>query len=122
MSQKNDGLCQQICDHADLVETVRREMPGDGSQENLAQIFKVLGDSTRVRILNALSRSELCVCDLTAILGMNQSAVSHQLRVLRDTRIVRSRKQGKNVLYSLDDHHIAELMRIGFEHVNEGTN
>lgn len=121
-SQKNDGLCQQICDHADLVEAVRREMPGDGSQEHLAQFFKVLGDATRVRILNALSRSELCVCDLTAILGMNQSAVSHQLRVLRDTRIVRSRKQGKNVLYSLDDHHIAALMRIGFEHVNEGTN
>jgi ArsR family transcriptional regulator len=97
-------------------------MPEDGLQEQLAQLFKVLGDHTRVRILNALCRSELCVCDLTTILGMNQSAVSHQLRVLRDARIVRSRKQGKNVLYSLDDSHIAELIRLGSEHVQEGTN
>ncbi|NTU53943.1 MAG: helix-turn-helix transcriptional regulator [Chlorobiaceae bacterium] len=120
MSGNDEGLCQQPCDHPDVVDTVRKAMPEEGQQQDLAQLFKVLGDHTRVRILNALYRSELCVCDLTSILGMNQSAISHQLRVLRDAKIVRSRKQGKNVLYSLDDCHIAELIRIGFEHVQEG--
>lgn len=119
MREKDDGLCQQSCDHPDVVEAVRQAMPDERQQQELAQLFKVLGDHTRVRMLNALYRSELCVCDLTSILGMNQSAVSHQLRVLRDAKIVRSRKQGKNVLYALDDSHIAELIRIGFEHVQE---
>nr|WP_226986887.1 metalloregulator ArsR/SmtB family transcription factor [Chlorobaculum tepidum] len=119
MSKKDDGLCQQTCDHPDVVESVRQAMPDENQQQELAQLFKVLGDHTRVRILNALYRSELCVCDLTSILAMNQSAVSHQLRVLRDARIVRSKKQGKNVLYALDDSHIAELIKIGFEHVQE---
>ena len=121
ITEKDDGLCQQTCDHPDVVEVVRQAMPDESQQQELAQLFKVLGDHTRVRILNALYRSELCVCYLTSILGMNQSAVSHQLRVLRDTRIVRSRKQGKNVLYSLDDSHIAGLIRLGSEHVIEGT-
>ena len=112
--------CNTTCFHPELVERVRTEMPGEPLQEDLAQLFKVLGDHTRIRILNALYRSELCVCDLTTILGMNQSAVSHQLRVLRDAKIVRSRKQGKNVLYNLDDSHISDLIRIGFEHVREG--
>lgn len=112
-------ICQEQCNHPDTVDAVRRSMPGERDQERVARLFKVLGDHTRVRILNALHRSELCVCDLTAILGMNQSAVSHQLRVLRDGRIVRSRKQGKNVLYSLDDSHIAELLSTGFDHVRE---
>lgn len=119
MTEKDDGLCQQTCDHPDVVASVRQAMPDENQQQELAQLFKVLGDHTRVRMLNALYRSELCVCDLTSILGMNQSAVSHQLRVLRDAKIVRSRKQGKNVLYALDDRHIAELIRIGFKHVQE---
>jgi ArsR family transcriptional regulator len=119
MTEKDDGLCLERCDHPDMVESVRQAMPDEKQQQDLAQLFKVLGDHTRVRMLNALYRSELCVCDLTSILGMNQSAVSHQLRVLRDAKIVRSRKQGKNVLYALDDSHIAELIRIGFEHVQE---
>jgi ArsR family transcriptional regulator, lead/cadmium/zinc/bismuth-responsive transcriptional repressor len=114
-----DELCQHSCDNSELVNKVKQAMPGDTLQGELARLFKVLGDQTRIRILNALYRSELCVCDLTAILGMNQSAVSHQLRVLRDSRIVRSRKQGKNVLYSLDDSHISDLIRVGFEHVQE---
>lgn len=119
MFEKMDELCQHSCDNAELVRKVKQTMPGEPIQGELARLFKVLGDQTRIRILNALYRSELCVCDLTAILGMNQSAVSHQLRVLRDARIVRSRKQGKNVLYSLDDSHISDLIRVGFEHVQE---
>lgn len=117
--QRAEG-CQEECFHPDVVERVRKEMPGEPLQEELAQLFKVLGDHTRIRILNALYHSELCVCDLTSILGMNQSAVSHQLRVLRDAKLVRSRKIGKNVLYTLDDSHVSELLRIGSEHVKEG--
>jgi ArsR family transcriptional regulator len=117
--QKAEG-CQEECFHPDVVARVRKEMPGEPLQEELAQLFKVLGDHTRIRILNALYRSELCVCDLTSILGMNQSAVSHQLRVLRDAKLVKSRKIGKNVLYTLDDSHVSELVRIGSEHIQDG--
>ncbi len=113
-----DG-CLEQCFHPEVVESVRRDMLGSVPADELAQLFKVLGDNTRIRILDALYRSELCVCDLTALLGMNQSAVSHQLRVLRDGRIVKSRKHGKNVLYSLDDQHISGLVRMGSEHVRE---
>jgi DNA-binding transcriptional ArsR family regulator len=118
MENKEDG-CQEQCFHPEVVESVRRDMLGSVPSDELAQLFKVLGDDTRIKILDALFRSELCVCDLTALLGMNQSAVSHQLRVLRDARIVKSRKQGKNVLYSLDDEHISGLVRMGSEHVRE---
>ena len=113
--------CQTDCFHPETVGRIRDAMPESSELQDIAQLFKVLGDHTRIRILHALYRAELCVCDLTAILGMNQSAVSHQLRVLRDARIVRSRKIGKNVLYSLDDSHIAGLIRLGSEHVQEGT-
>ncbi len=111
--------CSAHCHHPELVGQVKATMPATLPQERLALLFKVLGDHTRIRILNALFHSELCVCDLTAVLDMNQSAVSHQLRVLRDANIVRSRKQGKNVLYRLDDAHVHELIRLGLEHVLE---
>lgn len=85
----------------------------------LAQTFKVLGDPTRVSLAWALSREELCVCDLAALLGMSQSAVSHSLRALRDLRLVRYRKEGRIAYYSLDDAHVAELLALGFQHVEE---
>ncbi len=119
MEGNRKDICQEQCFHPEVVESVRRNMLGSVPADELAQLFKVLGDNTRIRILDALYRSELCVCDLTALLGMNQSAVSHQLRVLRDSRIVKSRKHGKNVLYSLDDEHISGLVRMGSEHVHE---
>ncbi|MBV5319352.1 MAG: helix-turn-helix transcriptional regulator [Chlorobium phaeobacteroides] len=119
MQEHEHDRCEEQCIHPEVIESVRREMLGAVPADELAQLFKVLGDNTRIRILDALFRSELCVCDLTALLGMNQSAVSHQLRVLRDARIVKSKKQGKNVLYSLDDEHISELVRMGSEHVRE---
>ena len=84
---------------------------------DLAEIFKVLGDHTRMRILQALSLSELSVCCLASLLDMTPSAVSHQLRILRTAKIVRFHKEGKNVFYSLDDHHIEKLMREGLKHV-----
>jgi len=119
MGEKRTESCQTTCFHPELVESIGNAMPGEHQLHDLAQLFKVLGDHTRIRILNALLCSELCVCDLTFILGMNQSAVSHQLRVLRDARIVKSRKIGKNVLYSLDDSHVADLLKKGAEHVDE---
>lgn len=85
----------------------------------LADIFKVLGDPTRVRILDVLSRGELCVCHLAALLGLTESAVSHQLRLLRNTRVVRSRRQGRLIYYALDDKHVLTLFRQGLRHVEE---
>ena len=85
----------------------------------LAETFKILGDVTRVRILDALSKSELCVCDIAAVLGLSESAVSHQLRLLRSMRLVRSRRSGRMVFYELDDAHIVRLFRQGLRHVEE---
>jgi len=85
----------------------------------LAETFKVLGDATRVRILDAISQSELCVCDIAAVVGHSESAVSHQLRLLRGMRLVRPRRQGRQVFYALDDHHIVDLFEQGLEHVQE---
>ncbi len=105
--------------HEDMVQKVQESMP-DGQQLNdLAEFFRVLGDPTRIRILNALSVTELCVCDLTAILEMNQSAVSHQLRILRNARLVRYRRDGRTVYYSLDDDHIAGIYAQGLAHIQE---
>ena len=95
-----------------------RLMP-PASVTDLADTFKVLGDGTRVRMLDALSRAELCVCDLAALLGLQESAVSHQLRLLRGARLVRARRDGRMVFYSLDDHHIVRLFEQGLEHVQE---
>lgn len=105
--------------HKDSVERVRAAMLPDGAAEGLAEIFGLLGDRTRVRLLHALSSGELCVCDLSAVLGMSSSAVSHQLRLLRTAKLVRARKEGKNVFYTLDDGHVHSLLAQGLEHVLE---
>src|SRR6266568_3088361 len=91
----------------------------DSSVVALAETFKVLGDTTRVRILDALSRAELCVCDIARLLGLTESAVSHQLRLLRGMRLVRARRAGRMVFYTLDDQHIVGLFSQGLEHVQE---
>ncbi len=101
------------------VALVRRAMIPGRQVEALADTFRVLGDQTRVRILDALSRAELCVCDLATLLGVSESAVSHQLRVLRGSRLVRPRRDGRMVFYSLDDHHIVSLFQQGLRHVEE---
>ena len=87
----------------------------------LAEIFKALGDTTRVRMLDALARAEVCVCDLAAMLGLTESAVSHQLRLLRSLRLVKSRRDGRHIYYSLADQHIVRLFEQGLEHVQEGS-
>jgi ArsR family transcriptional regulator, lead/cadmium/zinc/bismuth-responsive transcriptional repressor len=91
----------------------------DASVLDLAETFKVLGDTTRVRILDALARTEVPVCDLASVLGLTQSAVSHQLRLLRGMRLVKSRRDGRHIYYTLDDHHILGLFGQGLEHVQE---
>jgi len=100
---------------------LKRALLADASAEALAETFKVLGDTTRVRMLDALSRAELCVCDLAALLGLSESAVSHQLRLLRGMRLVRPRRDGRLVYYALDDQHIVGLFEQGLEHVEERT-
>ena len=101
------------------VTALRKAMLGIPSVAALAETFKVLGDVTRVRILDALSRSELCVCDLAQLIGLSESAVSHQLRLLRGMRLVRARRDGRMAFYTLDDQHIVRLFEQGMEHVEE---
>ncbi|MDR0759829.1 MAG: metalloregulator ArsR/SmtB family transcription factor [Treponema sp.] len=105
--------------HEDVIARVRQLMPEDEVLLNLADMFKVFSDSTRVRILCALQHSEMCVCDIAALLGMTKSAISHQLRTLRQTRLVKYRKDGKVVYYSLDDEHVGGIFAQGLVHVNE---
>lgn len=114
-----DDACEATCVDAVKVSRVRTQMRPAQAIAAAAQTFKILGDPTRVSIVWALSREELCVCDLAALLGMSQSAVSHSLRSLRDLRLVRHRREGRIAYYSLDDEHVAELLDIGFRHVEE---
>jgi len=105
--------------HPEIVKMVGRRMPADEKLFDLAELFKVFGDSTRVRILSALSYDELCVGDLAALLGMTKSAISHQLKALRAAKLVRARKDGKIVYYALDDEHVGAIIAIGMQHVGE---
>ncbi len=118
-TQLESDICLEDCIHEQLVDKVKKELPPADQMLALSNLFKVLGDFTRIRILEALLSSELCVCDLVSVLDMNQSAVSHQLRVLRSSKIVKYRKEGKNVFYSLDDTHISHLIDQGRTHVLE---
>ncbi len=105
--------------HQDVIARVAEGMPEAVDLYRLADLFKAFGDSTRMGILWALSLAEMCVCDLCALLKMKQPAVSHQLRNLKQARIVKARREGKVVFYSLDDDHIRRLIRLGMEHVRE---
>lgn len=95
------------------------DMPGDDELYSLAELFKVFGDPTRIRILYALAKQELCVCDIAETLGMTQSAISHQLRVLKQLHLVKYRREGKIVFYSLADSHVSTILAQGLEHVRE---
>jgi ArsR family transcriptional regulator len=111
--------CKVTIIHEDRVARVGAEIPKDERLFDLADFFKVLGDTTRVKILQSLRRAELCVCDLAAVLGMSQSAVSHQLKILRMANIVKHHRSGKTVYYSLSDEHVSSLLDLGLEHVEE---
>lgn len=118
MEEKNEScLCNVI--HKDVVEEVREKLPKEETLYELAEFFKVFGDTTRIRILCALFEAEMCVCDLSALLNISQSAISHQLRGLKAARIVKFRREGKVVYYSLDDEHIKHIFDEGFRHISE---
>jgi ArsR family transcriptional regulator, lead/cadmium/zinc/bismuth-responsive transcriptional repressor len=120
MDAFNDS-CDVTCIHKEDIEYVRGKMINESTVVSMAEIFKALGDSTRIKIIYILSIKELCVCDITEALGMNQSAISHQLRVLRNLRLVKYRRDGKIIYYSLDDNHILHLFNEGLEHVRHSV-
>lgn len=111
--------CSETHQHAENVGKVKEGMLSERDFLFMAELFKALGDYTRVRILYALSINELCVCALAEVLDMSQSAISHQLRLLRAAKLVRYRKEGKNVFYALDDDHVRNLVTQGLDHIRE---
>ena len=119
MEKKQVEMCECNAIHQDVVEQVSKVMPEEEVLYDLAELFKVFGDTTRVRILCALFESEMCVCDISILLGMTQSSISHQLRVLKSAKLVKNRKEGKVVYYSLNDDHIKQIFEQGLDHVNE---
>lgn len=114
---KNEFVCDCNIIHGEVVENTLNKMPQDGIFLKLAEFFKILGDTTRTKILFALDQNEMCVCDIANVLGMSKSSISHQLGTLRRSGIVKCRKQGKEVYYMLDDNHIKQLFEIGMEHI-----
>lgn len=111
--------CETFQVHGDIVDAVRNHMPEDELLDSISDTFKVFGDKTRIKILYVLHASELCVCDIAQLLDMNQSAISHQLRVLKQAKLIKSRREGKSVFYSLDDSHVRTILSMGMEHAME---
>ncbi len=105
--------------HSEMIAKIISEMPDPAELYDLSELFKVFGDSTRIKILYVLFESEMCVCDIAEILNMTQSAISHQLKVLKNSRLVKFRKEGKTVYYSLDDAHVRSMIDQGLEHIRE---
>lgn len=113
------ACCEETCVHGKVVEQVEHDLPADEILYDLAELFKVFGDSTRIKILYALFEAEMCVCDIAELLGLTQSAISHQLRVLKNAKLVSFRREGKTVYYSLADQHVRSIIDQGLEHVLE---
>ena len=116
---KDIEICTCSTIHEDVVEKVKKLIPQEEALYDLAELFKVFGDSTRIKIICVLFESEMCVCDIAALLNMTQSAISHQLRVLKNARLVKYRKEGKVVYYSLDDKHVKQIFDQGLIHIKE---
>lgn len=121
MAKKIQSIERCDCDviHEEIVNKVREKMPQEETIYDLAELFKVFGDSTRIKILWALDESEMCVCDIAFLLNMTQSAISHQLRVLKQAELVKSRREGKIVFYSLEDEHVKQIFDQGLIHISE---
>lgn len=119
-NDKIEGCCDDVCVHENLLKIVNEKMPDETELYDLSELFKVFGDSTRIRILFVLFEAEVCVCDLAKALNMTQSAISHQLRILKQNKLVKSRREGKSVFYSLSDDHVSNIISMGFEHIKEG--
>ena len=103
----------------DTIQRVAPHMPAAEKLTGLSDFFKVMGDGTRIRLLWALEISEMCVCDLAVLLNMTKSAVSHQLKILKSAKLVRSRREGKNIFYSLDDDHVCQILNMGLDHTSD---
>lgn len=114
-----ENLCEITVIHEEVVENTKKTIPEDDLIYDLAEFFKVFADSTRMKIIYALMENELCVCDISNIVGTTQSAISHQLRILKQSKLVKYRKEGKIVYYSLDDEHISQIVKKGREHIEE---
>ncbi|MEA4895746.1 MAG: metalloregulator ArsR/SmtB family transcription factor [Oscillospiraceae bacterium] len=121
MADKDISVKRNMHNHDALLLKIRTELPQDETLFNLADLFKVFGDTTRIKILYALFESELCVCAISELLGMTQSAISHQLRVLKDSKLVSSRREGKTIYYFLADDHVRSIIDQGYEHITEGS-
>lgn len=119
MEERRAECCEEFCAHGDVVDRVRSQMPDVEELYDLAELFKVFGDTTRIRILYGLFESEMCVCDIAETLNLTPSAISHQLRLLKQFKLVKSRRDGKTVYYSLADDHVRSIIDTGREHIEE---
>ena len=119
MTEREEFCCETTEVHQDLLNIVNATMPDETELYDLAELFKIFGDSTRIRILFVLCEAEVCVCDLASVLNMTQSAVSHQLKILKQNKLVKSRREGKSVFYSLADDHVRTIIAQGQEHFEE---
>lgn len=117
-NKSSEELCNCNIIHEDVVKKIEASMPQEEKLYDLAELFKVFGDTTRIKILYTLFKEEMCVCDIAALLGMTQSAISHQLRVLKSASLVKYRKEGKVVYYTLDDDHVKNIFDQGFDHIS----
>ena len=116
-----DGVdrCEYICAHKEIIDQVNQKMPEDDVLYDLAELFKIFGDTSRIKVLYVLFESEMCVCDIAQLLNMTQSAISHHLKALKQSKLVKFRREGKTVFYSLADNHVHTIINQGIEHVTE---
>jgi DNA-binding transcriptional ArsR family regulator len=119
MEERKDEICEGCEVHEDLLKIVNETLPEETELYDLAELFKVFGDSTRIRILFVLFEAEVCVCDLAKVLNMTQSAISHQLRILKQNKLVKNRREGKSIFYSLADDHVRTIINQGRDHIEE---
>ena len=117
--EDKDMMCESNHVHDEVCEQVSLDMPDENALYDVAELFKIFGDSTRIRILSALAQAEMCVCDIGEVLSMTKSAVSHQLRILRQAKLVKNRRSGKEIFYSLDDDHVLSIIKLALEHIQE---
>ena len=118
-AQRGAENCQQIILHPDMIAKVQKKIPAEELLKKLGDFFKIVGDPTRIKILQALAISELCVCDIAQVTGASQSTVSHNVKTLRQTNLVKYRKEGKTVFYSLSDEHVTQILEVGLIHIQE---
>ena len=119
MEEKYAEVCEYMHAHEDIVEKVKNGIPQEEKLYDMADLFKIFGDTTRIKILYCLFESEMCVCDISTLLNMTQSAISHQLKILKQSRLVKARREGRTIFYSLADSHVRTIINQGMEHIFE---